>query len=334
MNRKTLWTIVQLIIFVALGGGIVWYMFAQMTGEQRHEMFAAIRQTRLWVLVPVFIACLISHWARARRWMLMLDPLAIHPTTANTLFSVLIGYIVNLIPPRAGEVAKCTVLARYERVPTDKMIGTIVAERAWDVLCLLIVIGIGLVWQADAVGEYLQNELRGRAPDGRKILMWTGILAALIAAMVFIYRRNRQSRVGRFIKGLGEGVGSIFKLKKRGLFLLYTLLIWSMYLMQVQLGFWSIPSTQHLGLGPSLMVLIFGSLAMIAAPGGVGLYPYMVARMLTKGYSLSVPVANAFGWVSWMAQTGIILILGIASLILLPFYNRKQHDAQAPVDTE
>ena len=151
-----------------------------------------------------------------------------------------------------------------------------------------------------------------------------GILAALIGGMVLVYRRYKDSRVGRFIAGLGLGVVSILRVRKRGLFMLYTLLIWAGYLFQIQLGFWSIPATEHLGLGPSLMTLIFGSFAMIAAPGGIGLYPFIVSRMLAKGYPVTPAAADAFGWVSWVSLTAIVLLLGIASLLLLPLYNRRR----------
>ena len=334
MRRKTLITLLQGVIFTGLGVAVVWYMFSQMSAEEKSQMFAAVRSTRLWMLLPVFIVTLGAHWARAKRWQLMLDPLGIHPTTTNTTFAVLIGYLINLVPPRAGEVAKCTVLARYEKVPADKMVGTIVAERAWDTICLVIVIGLGLLLQRDELGQYLRAELEGRAPTPARVILMVGILAAIVGTLILVYRKYKNSRVGRFIKGLAAGIGSILHIKKRGMFMLYTLLIWVGYLLQIQLGFWSIPATQHLGLGPSLMTLIFGSFAMIAAPGGIGLYPFIVSRMLSKGYPVTPAAADAFGWVSWVFLTGIVVLLGIASLLLLPLYNRKPHDSQAPVDPE
>lgn len=334
MRRKTIITLLQAVIFLGLGGAVVWYMFSQMTEEEQQQMFVSIRSTRLWMLIPVFFITLLAHWARAKRWQLMLEPLGIHPTTVNTTFAVLIGYIVNLVPPRAGEVAKCTVLARYEKVPANKMVGTIVAERAWDMVCLFVVIGLGLILQQDELGQYLRAELKGRAPKPERLLLIVGILAAIIGLLILIYRRYKESRAGRLIRGLAEGVGSILRIKKRGMFLVYTCMIWVGYMLQIQLGFWSIPATEHLGLGASLMTLIFGSFAMIAAPGGIGLYPFIVGRMLSKGYPVTPGAADAFGWVSWVSLTGIVIILGIASLLLLPLYNRKPHDAQAPLDPE
>jgi hypothetical protein len=247
---------------------------------------------------------------------------------------VLIGYLVNLIPPRAGEVAKCTVLARYENMPADKMIGTIVAERSFDVICLLLIIAGGVYWQQAALNTYLANELRGHAPSTEKLLL-AGLVGGLIVGLLIaVYRRYRQSRVGRFIGGLGSGFVSIFRLKKRGMFLFYSLLIWASYLAQVLFGFQAMAATTSLGMGEALMTLIFGSVAIIASPGGIGLYPFLVGQLLHSGYGIALPAANAFGWVSWMALTVATVLCGVASLLLLPLYNRKPHDSQAPLDPE
>lgn len=332
MKRKTATTLLQIVIFGALGGGIIWYMLAHMTDEDRRNMVVSIRQTNLLWMIPFFFTFLLSHWARARRWMLMLDPVGIHPTTANTTFAVIIGYLVNLIPPRAGEVAKCTVLARYERMPADKMIGTIVAERSFDVICLLITIAIGFYWQGDALNTYLEGELRGQTPSAGSLLTAGLVIATIVGVLVAVYKRMPGSRVGRFIGGLGAGFTSIFRLRNRAMFLVYTVLIWGAYIAQIIFGFQAMPATAHLGLGEALMTLIFGSAAIIAAPGGIGLYPFLVGKLLHFGYGLTMPAANAFGWVSWVALTVATLVSGVASLILLPIYNRKPHDSQAPVD--
>lgn len=333
MNRKTLVTILQFVVFVGLGIFIIVYMARQMSDSDKQQMLASIRSTRLWMLFPVLVAGFLSHFFRALRWKLMLEPLHIRPTTVNTVSSVLVGYLVNLFLPRAGEVAKCTVLAGYENVPADKMVGTIVAERAFDVLCLFIVIGLTILFQGAVIGDFAADKLGVLAAKGPQFLIAIVGLVLLIFIMVLVYRRNKQSRVGRFIKGMGEGVRSILQLRKRGLFLLYTLAVWAMYLVQIQIGFWSMPATEHLGPLTAMVVLVFGSIGMIATQGGLGAYPLLIGQILLY-YGLSRANGNAFGWVSWTAQTGIVLVLGLAALVILPLYNRKKHNAQAPVDSE
>lgn len=333
MKKRTLLTIVQYVVFLGLGIAIIYRMSDQMSPQDKADMMSSIRQTRLWILAPVLVAGFLSHFFRALRWKLLLKPLRIYPTTANTTFSVLIGYLVNLLLPRMGEVAKCTVLARYEHVPADKMVGTIVAERAFDVVCLVLVTLFAFFMQASVIGSYATNIFSKLAE--KRILLFGGLtgLAFLLLFLIFLARRNKESKIAKFILGMRDGVRSIFRLKDRGMFLLYTILIWLLYLSQVILGFWSMPPVEHLSMLAALVVLIFGSIGMIVTPGGLGAYPALIAEILLF-YGISDADGKAFGWVSWTAQTGIVLILGIGSLILLPLYNRRKHDAQATMDTE
>lgn len=329
MKKKTLLTIVQYVIFLGLGIGIIYWMFSKMTTEQIDIMLDSIKQTRLWYLLPIFIVGFLSHYFRALRWKLMLEPMDIRPTTTNTFFAVMIGYITNLVLPRAGEVAKCTVLARYEKVPADKMIGTIVAERAFDVVCLGLITLLAFVLEADVIGDMLNNTFGGVANNTSLIVLLLLAGVAGVTSLVFVYIRYKESKIGKFIGGLAQGVMSILQLKKRGLFLLYTILIWAMYWFSVVLGFWAMPATEHLTLSIALVVLIVGSVGIIATPGGIGAYPALVASALSV-YNVDANThGQAFGWVSWSVQMGIIVVLGVLSIILLPVINRKPEDAKA-----
>lgn len=330
--KKTLLTILQYIIFLGLGVAIIVYMSHQLSPKDKADMLAAIKSVHLWLIIPIFFVGFLSHFFRALRWKLLLEPLKIYPTTANTTFSVLIGYLANLMLPRAGEVAKCTVLARYEKVPADKMIGTIVAERAFDVVCLVLVTISAFLLQAHIIGDYASELFSKVAGKRNTIIIGIVALIGLIIGLIFLYRRTKGNRIGRFIKGLSDGVRSILHMKKRGQFLLYTFLIWLMYLLQVYLGFLSLPATSHLSILAALVVLIFGSIGMIATQGGIGAYTYLVANILLA-YGIANVNGQAFGWVAWAVQTGIICVLGILSLILLPVYNRNRY-AQDTVDTK
>jgi uncharacterized membrane protein YbhN (UPF0104 family) len=282
-------------------------------------------------MIPVIIVGFLSHLFRALRWKILLEPLNLKPHTINITFAVMIGYLVNLLLPRMGEVARCSVLAKYEKEPVDKIVGTIVAERSFDLVCLVIVSILTYLLQMNVANAYVWQIISKIHFSGRNIAIGVLLLAALIALFVFIYRRSKKSKVGGFIKGLGEGVVSIFKMKKRFEFLIYTVLIWACYLGLIILGFKAIVATEDLGWLAALSVLVFGSLGMIITPGGIGAYPIAVQGVLVNVYLINKNFALAFGWVSWMAQTAIVLVLGLLSLLLLPIYNAK-NDQQNPVD--
>ena len=92
-----------------------------------------------WIVVSVFLG-LLSHISRSIRWNLIIEPLGHKPRLLNTFLSVMIGYLMNLALPRMGEISKCGVLSRYEKIPFTKLIGTVVLERLIDVLVLLLIL--------------------------------------------------------------------------------------------------------------------------------------------------------------------------------------------------
>lgn len=330
---KALKIVLQYVIFLGLGIGIVYYMFHSMKPEDKAAMFSSMKETRIWIIIPVLISGFLSHWFRALRWKLMLKPLSIVPSTINTTLAILIGYLVNLLVPRMGEVAKCTVLAKYEHVPADKMVGTVVAERAFDVLILGIITLAAFGLQAEVIGDFAQSVMGAFAAKTTLLIAAVCGLIFLVLVLMYVYKKYRHSKVGKLIKGLMDGVTSIWLLRDRGQFIGYTLLIWAMYYVQVMMGFWCLPATEHLGWLAGLVVLVFGSVGMIATPGGLGAYPALVALILGY-YGISDGDGKALGWVAWSAQALILLVLGLAALIILPIYNRKKHHAQVRVDSK
>ena len=334
--KKTLLTILQYVIFLGLGIWIVYHMLHELNNEQEKELVSAIKSINAWYLIPIFTAGFLSHFFRALRWRYLLETMEMRPSVINTTFSVFIGYFANLALPRAGEVAKCTVLAKYEKLPAHKMIGTIVAERAFDILCLLIIALMAYVLQAHRINHYLTDNPKMLSGDIERhrnmLLIILAVGIALIVGTTLFYRRHRDNKVGRFMKEMSHGILSIIHMKKRWQFLGYTFLIWLMYLTQIYIGLKSLPYTQHLSILAALVVLVYGSVGMILTQGGIGLYTFLVAQILSTIYFIPEVPAQAFGWIAWAVQTGIILVIGVASLLLIHPYNRRR-DAKNTVDT-
>ena len=325
----------QYVVFLGLGIGIVYHMLHSLNAKQTSELLDAIKSLNVWYLIPIFIVGFFSHFFRALRWRYLLETVELRPSVANATFAVLIGYIINLALPRAGEVAKCTVLAKYEKLPAHKMIGTIVAERAFDILCLLVVAVLAFLLQMHTINEYVGNKmtlLHEKIRQHQVVLMIAlAAIISVIAILVMIYRRNREGKFALILKEMSHGIFSIIHMKKRMKFLGYTFLIWGLYLLQLYLGFLSMPATHHLSPLAALVVLVYGSVGLIITPGGIGMYTLMVAQIL-NAYALDDVPAQAFGWVAWVVQTGIIIILGVISLLFIHSYN-KRRNAEVVVDT-
>jgi hypothetical protein len=219
-------------------------------------------------------------------------------------------------------------LGKYEKMPVDKLIGTIVAERILDLICLVFVIALTIASQLDQLGNYageLMDKLVGKANDSVN-------MAIFIIAFVFIllslgYWLLRKSKwlnsLQSFFQGIKEGLFVIRKIEKKRMFILYTVLIWFLYLLSIRIGFYSMLDTISLSWVPSLTILTFGSFAMIATQGGVGAYQLAVQKTLSF-YQINEVSGLAFGWLLWSVQTFMLLIVGPIAMFLLFLLNRKR----------
>jgi glycosyltransferase 2 family protein len=331
--KKAVITILQYIGFLGLGIWIIYHMLSELSPQQVTELKDAITSINAWYLIPISIVGFLSHFFRALRWRYLLASIDLRPTIPNTFFAVMIGYLANLALPRAGEVAKCTVLAKYEKMPAHKMIGTIVAERAFDIVCLLVIAMGTFLLQFNTISNYLGGEMHLFVADiVRHEVVLTIILivvVAIIIGLVMLYRRHKETKVGKVIKEMSHAVLSIIHMKKRWEFMGYTVLMWLSYVLQIYIGLKSLPATHHLSPLASLVVLVYGSVGLIVTPGGIGLYTLLVAQILAA-YNIPDVPAQAFGWIAWAVQTVIIILLGVMSLLVIHSYNRKR-DAKAAV---
>ncbi|GAB2660960.1 lysylphosphatidylglycerol synthase transmembrane domain-containing protein [Flavihumibacter cheonanensis] len=331
--QKKINSLLQYAFFLGLAIFLVWWSLSKISDAHWEEMKTAMRETNYWLLVPVAIALLVSHLSRAIRWKILMEPMGYKPSLINTYLAVLIGYFANQGVPRLGEVLKCTILSRYEKVPADKLIGTIVAERAFDLLCLILVFAITFFSQISVIGKYagdlLNQLLYGSAEKaGNKgLYIGLGIVFILLLLVWWLLRRYADSGFVKKIKavvgGIWQGINSIRYLKHKGWFLFHSFLIWFLYLASIRIGFYAMTATQPYGWLPSFSVLSLGSVGMIVTPGGMGAYPILVQETMSL-YGLSEGIGNAFGYILWLAQFVLVLVAGAVSLMLLPVLNRKK----------
>jgi glycosyltransferase 2 family protein len=326
--KKILLTTLQYLFFFGFGFFIIYQMLHELSANDKGNLIRAIQHINYLYLLPIFVIGVLSHVFRAMRWQLLLEAIELTPTLVNTSFAVFIGYFVNLGIPRAGEVAKCTVLAKYEKVPPHKLVGTIVAERAFDLVCLILLWVIAIVAQNNIIHSYLMVFLQKvntlfRQQSGKLAIIVAVIVIGAIVAVV-LSKKFSTNKLVHFIKETGKGVLSIRYLKKKWQFLGFTVLIWLMYLLQVYFGFLGITGlgVYNLSLLTALVVLVYGSVGIIVTPGGIGLYTLLVAEIL-EVYGVDKINAEAFGWVAWAAQTAVIIILGCFSFASIHFYNSK-----------
>ena len=332
--KKRVLTIFQYLFFLGLGLLFVWLTVKDIHQEQWMDIKNSLRQARHWLIIPALLLLLIAHWSRAMRWKILMEPLGYHPSNFNTFAAVMIGYLVNAGVPRLGEVVKCTLLSRYEKVRADRLVGTIVMERAVDVVCLLTVFIASLIFEYGIIGEHVVNKLESIFRDNtghtsmRKLLLILGGLLAIGGVFYFLLKRfghiDAVGKVKEVLRGIGHGLSSIRLIKHKGWFLFHTLFIWSCYLGATTVGIYALRETAHLGLGGGLTTLAVGSVGMIITPGGIGAYPLLVAKLM-GWYDLDPKtIGNALGWLLWSVQTLIIVLGGVVFFALFTYFNKKR----------
>lgn len=341
MNKRII-TILQYLFFFLLGLFFVWWSVKDIDKEKWSQIRFALETARLFLIVPVFIILSLTFYIRALRWRLLMEPLGYKPDKLNTTFAVMIGYLANQAIPRLGEVLKCTVLARYEKVPADKLVGTIILERLIDALTLLLVFGITLAIQPGLYSQISDSIFNAEKEPSQKTpgyvlgLILLGIIIVAVSAWMIIKKKNWRdlvTMIRKIIARVWQGLSAIQHLKKRGQFIVLTLILWTLYLSGGYMGFLALQATQQYGIKEAFTILSAGSIGMIVTPGGIGAYAYLIERTMLL-YGLQQSLAIAFGWLLWLAQTVVILIWGLISFISLPWYNRRKQALSSTLRVE
>ncbi len=333
--RKKLLSIFRVLLFLSLGVFFIWLFVKDFSPEQKKEIFDSLKAADYkWVLYSIVLA-IISHASRTFRWKMMLESLGYRPRFKNVFLAVFINYFANLALPRLGEMMRCGVLTRYEKIPFNKSFGTVITERAIDLVVFVIMFAFITFAYFSRLYGYIDEKVL--TPLGNKIAFFSkaGNLSLLILGMttvlilisyVFRKRLNKMGVVKKFkelASGFWDGIMSIFKLKKPWWFFLHTITIWTMYWGMTWMVFPSLAETMSLGGDAALVVLTLGAIGMMVVQGGIGIYPAIVAETLTL-YLIPEVKGYAMGWILWSGQTIMIIIMGIVSITLLPLINEKK----------
>ena len=232
-----------------------------------------------------------------------------------------VAYLMNIFIPRSGEFSRAIILDKYENVPFQKGFGTIISERVVDLLFLLLYTAVALLIEFDALYEYVMESI---PPSILNILI---IATILIAVSIPLYIRFSKSNVNKKIKsfviGLKEGIFSILKMKKKGAFLFHTILIWTLYILSFYAALHALPETANIPFGTVIITFVVGSFTIAFTNSGFGTYPAAIAGILSI-FGIAATAGVAFGWIIWISNIIYIVIIGVLSLILLPYFNRKK----------
>ncbi len=341
--KRALVNALKVLLPLAIGVWLIHEQYSDLSEQQRQELFGAFGAADGWMLLFASFIGWFAHVSRGWRWRYLLEPLGHRPGFWNCYHAVMIGYFVNMFIPRAGEASRAATLYRADGIPFEKGFGTIMAERVIDMVVLLGIAALTLALQLDKLDLFrerialfnsgLPGEV-GSGGWGKWVLLAIG--AVLVVIGYFIATRPAlRARALDVLRGFTQGLQTVFRTKKKALFLLHTVLIWAAYFGMFQIGFYCLPATEGVPLAGVLAGFIAGAVGIILVQGGIGVYPAFVALIVgvymapPEGGGLLRPDALAMGWLLWAAQTLMIIVLGGASLLLMSLKKVPAHDRRS-----
>lgn len=329
-KRNKIVIILKFIFFLGLGLLVIWLSLRNLTSLEKSQIINSFQTANYWWVLLSILLGILSHVLRSLRWMLFFTPMGFKPSFKNTFYAVMVGYFANLAFPRLGEVTRCGLMNQYEKIPFNKALGTVITERAIDMILFFLLFVLMFFTQIGTISEYLKvnlyPQMAAKFGDLHYSLLLLSLVGVFIACLVFLFylfRKKLRSlrffqKIKRLVLGFWEGLQSLVLIKKPWLFIFYSLAIWTLYFFMLYFIFYCFTETSGLSFGAGLSSLVLGSVGIMITPGGIGLYPAIIQETLML-YAVAKPTGLAIGWIAWTAQTVMIAIVGGLSLLLLSF---------------
>jgi hypothetical protein len=328
---------IQYVVMFSIGILLVWLVSRQVA-DKKDKIIDAFKNANYFWVVMSCVAAIAGHILRAYRWNYLLEPIGHKARFPNALGSVFIGYLVNYGIPRAGELMRCTLIARYDKIPFEKALGTVITERIVDFVLLILVFALTMLFQFSELfglsDKYIFHPIKEKLHVfiDKPVLGIVALVVVLagIAGLFLLRKRIGKMLSGKFgsiIKGFGQGLSSVKQSKHKVMFSVLSLAIWATYLLGIYFCFFAFKETSHLGIKEGLVLLLFGTFGVIFTPGGLGAYHAIITAVLGY-YAIDDVTAFAFPWLVWSTQLIVIVIVGGASFVILPIYNKEKNVAQ------
>ncbi len=332
--KKLVLNTLKYLLFLAFGFFLLWLSFRKL---DLHEVWADVLQADyLWILLALSSAIL-AHFVRALRWNLLIDSLGYKTRASTTFYAVFVGYMANTAVPRMGEVMRCGVLSRKEKIPFNALFGSVISERIIDMLALIFLLFMVLIFQWTLLGSFVS---RMTAPFFHSlsthslslgILSGVGVLVFAFALYLrFKYHHHLREIPGyhkfeELIKGFLQGIVAVKTMKRKWTFILYTVVIWLLYMLMVYFPFFMLPETNHLNFMAAITFTAIGSLGIVApVPGGIGAYHFIGKAVLAEVYLIDPTAAGSFVAITHAGQSLLHIIVGGLAYFVMFFVDQKE----------
>jgi len=326
--RKGLIQSFKFLSFLVLGVILLWFAFRNV--EFRKLIEGLGKADYNWVLLSLLFG-LFAYLSRARRWMLLIQPLGFKPSFLGTFYSLMTGYLANLALPRIGEITRCVSLGRKEKIPVDQLIGTVVIERTIDFISLLVIMIALIITRGEQINQFLSVSIFEPIKEkffslfGFTWIIWAIIFLAFSISLFFLIWYRKDIRKIRFFskffdlaRGITNGLKSITNLERKWEFIFHTIFMWANYTLMTWVVVFAIEPTSHLTLGDSIFLLVIGGLAMSApVQSGLGAFHYIISRGLAFVEGVKIEDGLIYAFLTHESQLLFVILVGTVSFFII-----------------
>lgn len=329
--------VVKTLFPLLLGGVVLWLLYR---GTDLGELWRITKSANFTIIAYSLLFGLGGNIFRALRWELTIQSVGYYPKRMSLIYAVMGNYAVNFVLPRAGEVWRCGVITKYDKVPFSTTFGTLIVDRFFDIVAMGFIMVLCLLLDLNFFFNYLQtNPAIGAGVVSTFSSFWfyaSIIIFFMVLYMVFRFLPNfiLIKKIKLFYKGMKQDILTVWKMKQKGLFILYTFLCWFGYYLYFYLCFYAFGFTEHLGPVAGLIVFAMSSLG-VAAPtqGGIGAWHFMVITSLLV-YGVSWEQGSAFAGAIFTIQSAWLILIGIFSIFAIPYVKRDLPETVETINTD
>lgn len=325
--NKILKNTAKILLPLLFAGVLLYWMYRDFDFAEAKRIF--LHEMNVWWLFASLVPITLSHILRGLRWLITLEPLGYRPKKGDCIDSIFIAYAANVVVPRVGEVSRCAVLTKYDKIPFSKSLGTLVAERLVDMLLVLIFVCVMLLTQLDVFMSLFAQTGTNEASfaqlftSPKTYLVLGGMIAVGTLLWLWLKKTAFYAKIKQTIRGFIDGLLSLKTMHRKGLFLLCTIGIWVGYFLEFYLAFFCFPFTAELSVVQALVIFAAISLAIvIPTPNGAGPWHFVVISMMTL-YGVSQTGASSFALIVHTFQTLGVMLLGAYGWVALQLRNKK-----------
>jgi hypothetical protein len=325
----------KFLAFLILGVVLLWLAFRNVEFKRLMDGLKGAHYS--WVFLSLFCGFM-AYVSRARRWIILINPLGYKPSLINTFYSLMSGYLANLALPRLGEITRCVALGKKEKIPVDQLIGTVVIERTIDFISLMIIMAGLIILRERQIYEFLKASVF--IPLREKVFTAFGLtwitwlililLVVIILSLIIRFRKNLR-RIRFFSKlfdvavGIINGLKTITNLQNKWEFVFHTIFIWINYTLMTWVVVFALDATSHISLGDSIFLLVIGGLAMSApVQSGLGAFHYIISRGIAFIAGVNIEDGLIYAFLSHESQLILVLIIGTISFFMIFRKNEKK----------